>query len=278
MKVHGNAARIWHGMRSMAPNCERRAGRGGPTTSCNAPGGAACRLLRRALSQAQRTVLAAAPAPRTSDQIRSLPFPPLPFSSRHQPAVLPDHVAAHANAPHLQWRAPHRFFARPQRPTHSLGQSSVPHAVSERPRAIAALQSPTQLAGSSQGLAPQTHPAVSFPTLHPPPPPPIPPAAADLALPEELQAEVGQLAGAPGAPGAVREDASLVPPGDADCSVCLDAFERPVATPCNHWFCREWCAGPGRAPACCAGGASCAVPPLPGSLRASARRCGARAA
>lgn len=33
----------------------------------------------------------------------------------------------------------------------------------------------------------------------------------------------------------VTEDASLVLPSEAECSICLDSFEEPVCTPCTHW-------------------------------------------
>lgn len=34
-------------------------------------------------------------------------------------------------------------------------------------------------------------------------------------------------------------DASLQPPEDDVCPVCMDTFERPTVTQCNHWFCAE---------------------------------------
>ncbi|KAK9830036.1 hypothetical protein WJX72_009324 [[Myrmecia] bisecta] len=47
-------------------------------------------------------------------------------------------------------------------------------------------------------------------------------------------------AGAHGTSGGIGErDESLVAPEDVECTICLDSLERPVKTPCNHWFCRE---------------------------------------
>ncbi|GAX72705.1 hypothetical protein CEUSTIGMA_g161.t1 [Chlamydomonas eustigma] len=37
---------------------------------------------------------------------------------------------------------------------------------------------------------------------------------------------------------ALEPNSNLVSP-EAECSICLDTMEHPVATPCNHWFCRE---------------------------------------
>ncbi len=55
--------------------------------------------------------------------------------------------------------------------------------------------------------------------------------------PQVLEASLAN--GAPGRPGGIGErDESLVAPLDLECSICLDGLERPVQTPCNHWFCR----------------------------------------
>lgn len=58
----------------------------------------------------------------------------------------------------------------------------------------------------------------------------------------------GSLAAAPGGGGGVptEKDASLVAPDKDECAVCMDSYEAPVVTPCNHWFCR--CGGV----SCCA--------------------------
>jgi hypothetical protein len=38
---------------------------------------------------------------------------------------------------------------------------------------------------------------------------------------------------------AMQKDPSLVAPTDDECSICMDAFQDPVVTSCNHWFCKE---------------------------------------
>ncbi len=43
---------------------------------------------------------------------------------------------------------------------------------------------------------------------------------------------------APAAAGEAAPDKGLIAP-DEECSVCLNAFERPNITPCSHWFCRS---------------------------------------
>ncbi|CAL5222943.1 g5380 [Coccomyxa viridis] len=45
-------------------------------------------------------------------------------------------------------------------------------------------------------------------------------------------------AGAQAAAGEAAPDEGLIA-SDEECSVCLNAFERPTITPCSHWFCRE---------------------------------------
>ena len=42
---------------------------------------------------------------------------------------------------------------------------------------------------------------------------------------------------APAVAGGAMQDEGLIAP-DEECSVCLNAFERPTITPCSHWFCR----------------------------------------
>ena len=74
----------------------------------------------------------------------------------------------------------------------------------------------------------------------------------------------------------IAEDASLALPAAAtECSVCLDAFDEPVATPCGHWFCKECILGAlaanGHCPLCRGGVA-------PEALRAPAAAAVAAAA
>ena len=42
---------------------------------------------------------------------------------------------------------------------------------------------------------------------------------------------------APAVAAEAAPDEGLLAP-DEECSVCLNAFERPTITPCSHWFCR----------------------------------------
>ena len=42
----------------------------------------------------------------------------------------------------------------------------------------------------------------------------------------------------PATAGEAAPDEGLLAP-DEECSVCLNAFERPTITPCSHWFCRS---------------------------------------
>ena len=50
--------------------------------------------------------------------------------------------------------------------------------------------------------------------------------------------EEDNAAQAPATAGEAAPDEGLLAP-DEECSVCLNAFERPTITPCSHWFCRS---------------------------------------